>query len=195
MAHCATDYTLRELGQAKSDCPDWLFQLNFFDFLHEYPIDKLDELFPKLKDGGGLDPPPQYLSSGYKLVDWRQLSEQEAAMGSCQWGTRHQCRGDPTAHVYELLDYVKFHTLWKKQAGKEVNKYFPRSTYEDIVWTSMSIVILARTQFQNHAIVQRRHGTDDCEKMFCIARNKCANATAFGTTHQNICGGESWRNS
>ena len=88
-------------------------------------------------------------------------------------------------HVYELLDYVKFHTLWKDQAGKDVNKYFPRSTYEDVVWTSMSIVILARTQFQGHAIVQRRHGTDDCEKMFCIARNKCANATAFGT-NQNI---------
>jgi hypothetical protein len=39
--------------------------------LHQHPINKLNELFPKLKDGGGLNPPPQYLSSGYKLVEWR----------------------------------------------------------------------------------------------------------------------------
>ena len=77
MAYRATDYALRELHRAKSKCPEWLYGLDFFDFLHQHPIDELDLVFPKLKDGGGLDPPPQYLSSGYKLVEWRQLSEQE----------------------------------------------------------------------------------------------------------------------
>ena len=75
MAPNATDYALRELQRAKSKCPEWLYALDFFDFLHQHPIDELDLVFPKLKNGGGLDPPPQYLSSGYKLVEWRQLSE------------------------------------------------------------------------------------------------------------------------
>ena len=93
MAPNATDYALRELQRAKSKCPEWLYALDFSDFLHQHPIDELDLVFPKLKNGGGLDPPPQYLSSGYKLVEWRQLSEQEQQQ---QWALAY---GGPVANA------------------------------------------------------------------------------------------------
>ena len=62
----ATDYHLAELHWARTERPEIFNKLDFSEFLDT--IEELDELFPKLKDGGGLDPPPQYLSSGYKLV-------------------------------------------------------------------------------------------------------------------------------
>ena len=84
-------------------------------------------------------------------------------------------------HVYDLCDYVQYHHQWYTQAGKNDLHYFPKSTYEDIVWTSFGVIILARTQFQCHAIVQQHHGSDDLEKTFCMLRNKNAKANAFGT--------------
>ena len=84
-------------------------------------------------------------------------------------------------HIFDLCDYVKYHKEWKRETGKEDKKYFPVSTYEDVVWTSMCVVILSRHDLRDHAIVQRRHGTDNCEKLFCISRGKNSGNTAKGT--------------
>ena len=58
-----------------------------------------------------------------------------AVMNKCRKADCELINSPDHCHVYDLCDYVKFHTLWKKQAGKNDKKYFPRSTYEDITWT------------------------------------------------------------
>jgi hypothetical protein len=90
-------------------------------------------------------------------------------------------------HVFDLLDYVKFLTRWKRQADalNNPNLYFAPSTHQDSCWTALSIVILARGQLpKGYDIVQCRCGTDYLEKTFCISRGKNANATAQGTNGQ-----------
>ena len=85
-------------------------------------------------------------------------------------------------HIFELLDVVKFHTLWKKQAGNNKWAYQPDSTYEDTVWTCTGIVGVAMKRLHgNHNIVQRRHGSDICEESFYQKRHKSVNADYLNT--------------
>ena len=100
-------------------------------------------------------------------------------------------------HCYQLLSYASYHFKWKSQAeavaeetGRDV--YLPVTTYEDIIWTCLGVVITARkllTKFPlapdgtKNNIVQRNHGTDDCEMLFCKSRNKNPNADAINTNH------------
>ena len=86
------------------------------------------------------------------------------------------------AHVFDLLDYVKFLTRWKSQADalNNPNLYFAPSTHQDqdSCWTALSIVILAMRQLPKDVIfLQCRGGTDYLEKTFCISPGKNANAT------------------
>ena len=85
-------------------------------------------------------------------------------------------------HLFELLDVVKFHTAWKKQAGENSWAYQPKSTYEDTVWTCVGIVGVAMKRLHgNHNMVQRRHGSDICEESFCYKRDKNVNADHLNT--------------
>lgn len=85
-------------------------------------------------------------------------------------------------HVFELLDHVMFHTKWLAQVGKNKQHYLPYSTYQDICWTALCPVLIARTQLvEGHTIVQRRNGSDICEESFAKKRDKNTNATALGT--------------
>jgi hypothetical protein len=85
-------------------------------------------------------------------------------------------------HVYDLLDYVKYHTLWKNSVS--ANEYFPRSTYEDVCWSSLGpalLAILYLPKHPGHNIMQSRLGSDVCEKSFCFKRGANMNANALGT--------------
>ena len=85
-------------------------------------------------------------------------------------------------HVFELLDVVKFHTAWKKQAGDNKWSYQPNLTYKDTVWTCIGIVGVAMKRLHgNHNMVQRRHGSDICEESFCFKRDKNVNADHLNT--------------
>ena len=85
-------------------------------------------------------------------------------------------------HVYELLDVVKFHTEWRDQHRKNSQHFLPKTTYQDIVWCAIGVVGVAQKQLRDgHTMVQRRHGSDICEKSFCQKRNKNANANALQT--------------
>ena len=85
-------------------------------------------------------------------------------------------------HVYKLLDVVVFHTHWRDQHKKHSQHFLPRTTYQDIVWSAIGIVGVARKQLRDgHTMVQRRSGSDMCEKSFCQKRNKNANANALQT--------------
>ena len=85
-------------------------------------------------------------------------------------------------HVYDLLDYVNYLTLWKSQV--EPNQFFPVTTYQDVCWTSLGLVALAMTylpKFPGHAIVQKKSGSDKAEEAFCYKRGMNANADKLGT--------------
>ena len=87
-------------------------------------------------------------------------------------------------HVFDLLNYVRFHHLWRSQARNAVdfNFYFPESTYEDICWTSIGIVLVARLQLPAETtMIQRHHGSDHLEETFRAARNANSGATAKDT--------------
>ena len=85
-------------------------------------------------------------------------------------------------HVYDLIDYVNYLTLWKSQV--EPNQFFPVTTYQDVCWTSLGLVALAMTylpKFPGHAIVQKKSGSDKAEEAFCYKRGMNANADKLGT--------------
>ena len=52
-------------------------------------------------------------------------------------------------HVYELLDVVVFHTHWRDQHKKHSQHFLPRTTYQDIVWSAIGIVGVARKQLRD----------------------------------------------
>uniref|UniRef100_A0A7S2LHX1 Uncharacterized protein n=1 Tax=Skeletonema marinoi TaxID=267567 RepID=A0A7S2LHX1_9STRA len=98
-------------------------------------------------------------------------------------------------HCYELLGYVEYHHRWMLQArGKKCG--VPKSTYEDVVWTCIGVVITAHQLLNKfpfaldgtkNRIHQRLHGSDDCEMLFAMSRGKNANADAK-LTDNNISG-------
>lgn len=86
-------------------------------------------------------------------------------------------------HIFDLLNYAKYHTIWDNQTKDEWQK-FPKSTIQDVLWTSLGIVVLAvyyLPKHPGHAIVQSRHGSDKCEETFCLKRNANPNADKLGT--------------
>ena len=86
-------------------------------------------------------------------------------------------------HIFDLLNYVKYHTLWDRQTNDEWQK-FPKSTIQDVSRTSLGIVALAvfyLPRHPNHVIVQSRHGSDKCEETFSFKRNANPNADKLGT--------------
>ena len=77
-------------------------------------------------------------------------------------------------HVFGLLNYVRFHHLWGSQVRTEwdFNIYFSGPTYEDICWTAIGIVAIARLQLPtNTAMIQQHHGSDHLKEQFCGIRN------------------------
>ena len=97
-------------------------------------------------------------------------------------------------HIYDLCDYVKYLTQWKNSVS-DSNLFFPNSTYEDVCWTSLGPVVLARYYLPNnptHNINQMRLGSDVCESSFNMKRNANPNANKrdtdniFATIHGSI---------
>jgi hypothetical protein len=87
-------------------------------------------------------------------------------------------------HVYDLCDYVMYLTKWKEQVGSNKNEFFPASTYEDVCYTSLGVVILAiyyLPKHPDHVLLQSRLGSDPCESTFMMKRNANANADKKGT--------------
>ena len=92
-------------------------------------------------------------------------------------------------HIFELLDYTQYLEQWRKAVHPE--NYLPVSTYEDCVIASLGVALTSRIYlkrwkeagYNDEKIMQRRHGTDDCEKLFCKSRGNNPNADAKGTRH------------
>ena len=97
------------------------------------------------------------------------------------------------SHVYELLSYVTYLKTWKDSVHSD--NFLPNSAYTDCVHTSLGVVLTARIYlpkwaddgYPDESIAQRRHGTDDVEKLFCKSRGGNANADTKGTN--NMCSG------
>ena len=105
---------------------------------------------------------------------------------------KQQCEMINTAdhpHNYELLDYVSYLEKWRNHMHP--NNFLPQSTYEDCVITCTGVVLTSRIYLKkwseagycDEKIVQKRHGTDDCEKLFCKSRGANPNADAKDTNH------------
>jgi len=92
-------------------------------------------------------------------------------------------------HIYDLCDYAKYLTLWKQQALEQVmdkHVFFPESTYQDVCYTSLGVVVLAQyylPKHPNHELIQSRLGSDPCESTFMSKRNANPNADKIGTDH------------
>ena len=85
--------------------------------------------------------------------------------------TKYKC-GDETGHrnVFNLLNYVRFHHLWRSQvrAAGNFNMDFPELMYEDICWTAIEIGVIARLQLTaNTTMIQQHHGSDHLKEQFC----------------------------
>ena len=57
-------------------------------------------------------------------------------------------KSDDHRHIYDLCDYIRYLTEWKN-AVMDKNEFFPLSTYQDVCYTSLGVVVLALTIFQN----------------------------------------------
>lgn len=96
-------------------------------------------------------------------------------------------------HIYDLCNYVKYLKEWKDSVA-DTNLFFPFSTYQDLVWTSLGPVALALyylPNHPNHTINQMHLGSDPCETTFLQSRNANANASKRDTDNimSNIHGG------
>ena len=93
----------------------------------------------------------------------------------------------------ELLSYASYFHQWKKSVNPD--NFEPESTYEDVVMTSLGLVLTARTDlsmwsrggYNEDYTVQRRHSTDDLEDLFCKSRGGKPNANSKDTNH-NVSG-------
>ena len=98
-------------------------------------------------------------------------------------------------HIFELLSYVSHMFQWKKSESVHPDNYFPESTFEDVILTCTGVLLTARIYlpmwraagYDDENIVQRRHGTDDLENLFCKSRGANPNADVKGT-HNVIAG-------
>ena len=96
-------------------------------------------------------------------------------------------------HIFELLSYASYFHKWKNSVHPD--NFVPESTYEDIIMTCLGVVLTTRTYlpmwscdgYGGETIVQRRHGTDDMENLFCKSRGGNANANSKDTNH-NVSG-------
>lgn len=87
-------------------------------------------------------------------------------------------------HVHELLDFAKFHHMWREQAKAVNNRwlYLPESTYQDLCWAAVGTALIAMTHLpEGETMVQSRGGSDHLEESFCMAKNKNSCATAQDT--------------
>lgn len=92
-------------------------------------------------------------------------------------------------HVFELLDYASYFEQWKR--SMHTSDFVPSSTYEDVMRTCFGVVLTARmllprwekAGYKDETIVQRNHGTDDCENLFRKSRGANSNANAKDTGH------------
>ena len=94
-----------------------------------------------------------------------------------------------------LLDLAIFMEDWKgkthDKAKTTKNKqekalykaqFIPITTYEDIVWSAISVIgIYAQDMKDGDKMVQRRSGSDCCEHLFCAIRSKRATQDAFSS--------------
>ena len=96
-------------------------------------------------------------------------------------------------HIFELLSYASHFQKWKQSV--HADSYVPESTYEDVLMTCFGVVLSARfllplwesNGYADENIMQRRHGTDDLENLFCKSRGGNANANSKDTNH-NVSG-------
>ena len=96
-------------------------------------------------------------------------------------------------HVFELLSYVTYIEQWRQSIHSD--NFLPQSTFEDLILTCTGVVITARMYlplwraagYEDENIIQRRHGTDDLENLFCKSRGANPNADVKGT-HNVIAG-------
>jgi hypothetical protein len=66
------------------------------------------------------------------------------------------------------------------------NEFFPLSTYQDVCYTSLGVVVLALyylPKHPGHDLIQSRLGSDPCESTFMLKRNENSNADKLGTDH------------
>ena len=109
--------------------------------------------------------------------------------------SKHGCEPVDNAdhpHVFELLSYASYLDQWRRAVHP--SNFLPISTYEDCVSTLLAVVLTTRiylkrwsdTGYPVEKIMQRRHGTDDCEKLFCKSRGNNPGADAKGTRHSCV---------
>jgi hypothetical protein len=87
-------------------------------------------------------------------------------------------------HLEDLLALIRVFTEWKLEAGKNTERFIPVTTYEDLCWSSFAVIGIAKNQLpEGRAMVQKRLGSDVCEKSFGKACGKNANGTAKDYRH------------